>query len=146
MIQPLRTVHQRTFVALALSLPAILITGLGWRRPQEFRASAVRSTKTETTPWHNRILRSDYEHNSDNPRTACVILRLLRELNEPDLLVYWTPASVQDNSLPSHASLLGSYAPGIKFALQPKQRSGNLVLYSLAHQKVLDYAAVESLP
>ena len=33
MIQPLRVVHRRAFVALALVLPAILLIGLGARRP-----------------------------------------------------------------------------------------------------------------
>lgn len=33
MIQPLRTVHRRTFVALAFVLLAILLIGLGARRP-----------------------------------------------------------------------------------------------------------------
>ena len=34
MIQPLRVVHRRAFVALALVLPAILLIGLGARRPR----------------------------------------------------------------------------------------------------------------
>jgi hypothetical protein len=33
MIQPLRAVHSRAFVVLALVLPAILLIGLGARRP-----------------------------------------------------------------------------------------------------------------
>ena len=34
MIQPLRAVHRRAFVALALVLPTILLIGLGARRPR----------------------------------------------------------------------------------------------------------------
>ena len=34
MIQPLRAVHRRAFVALAVVLPAILLIGLGARRPR----------------------------------------------------------------------------------------------------------------
>jgi hypothetical protein len=34
MIQPLRTVHRRGFVGLAVVLPAILAVGLGSRRPR----------------------------------------------------------------------------------------------------------------
>jgi hypothetical protein len=40
MIQPLRTAHRRLFVALAFVLAAILLIGLGARRPQAAHTAA----------------------------------------------------------------------------------------------------------
>jgi hypothetical protein len=34
MIQPLRRVHRRVFVVLAIALPVILFIGLRWRHPR----------------------------------------------------------------------------------------------------------------
>ena len=45
MIQPLRAVHRRTFVALALLLPTILLMGLGARRPRLGPGANVTDTR-----------------------------------------------------------------------------------------------------
>ncbi len=42
MIQPLRVVHRRAFVALSLVLPAILLIGLGARRPHQLTPEHIR--------------------------------------------------------------------------------------------------------
>lgn len=136
-------------MALALLLPTILIVGLGARRANETAFLAVQpenSAPTKAALWHNRTMRSDYGSDPNAPQNTYVIVSPERELNEPDLLIYWVTGPVKGDSLPRQAKLLGSFAAGKKFALPPTQNSGSLVLYSLAHQIVLDYATVERVP
>lgn len=151
MIQPLRTAHRSAFVALALLLPTILIVGLGARTTQKTVVQVAQPKNLAPTAWHNHTMRSEYGRDSNAPQNAYVILSPEREMNEPDLLVYWATEPVKGNSLPSQAELLGSFAAGKRLALPPKQNSGSLVLYSLvlyslAHRAVLDYATVERVP
>jgi hypothetical protein len=49
--------------------------------------------------------------------------------------------------LPSASILIAPYAADEAFALPlEKEGAGNLILYSLAHQTVFDWARVEKLP
>ena len=134
MIQPLRTAHRSAFVALALLLTTILIVGLGARTTQKTVVQVAQPKNLAPTAWHNHTMRSEYGRDSNAPQNAYVIL-----------------SPVKGNSLPSQAELLGSFAAGKRLALPPKQNSGSLVLYSLvlyslAHRAVLDYATVERVP
>jgi hypothetical protein len=76
-----------------------------------------------------------------------VALQPVQDLNEPDLLLYWTANPPQGNALAGKAQLVGNYAAGKAFLLPlSEQRTGYLVLFSLAHQMVLDTARVERMP
>jgi len=49
--------------------------------------------------------------------------------------------------LPSESLLVAPYTAGEAFTLPlDKERAGNLILFSLAHQTVFDSARVEKLP
>ena len=154
MIQPLRTVHRRAFVALAVVLPIILAAGLGARRPRlhpgaraaEISASA-HLRETANMLWRKHAIRTTFYGDSNSPPQIYVVLKPTQELGEPDLLLYWTDNQVQGETLPAQARLLGTFAPGMAFALpQNTVQTGHLVLYSLAHQVVVDTASVEKLP
>ncbi len=153
MIQPLRTVHRRAFVALAIFLPLILALGLGARRSRPVPATPplteVYAGQRSDTQWQKRAIRSRFyagPNTVNHPRDTFVTFDPTPKLNEPDLLVYWVSSEPQ-TSLPPQARLLGALSASRTFTLpQDANGSGYLVLYSLAHQTVVDTARVENLP
>jgi hypothetical protein len=76
-----------------------------------------------------------------------VLMIPAEELNEPDLLLYWSVDPPSGDSLPASARLVGHFIAGKPSVLLPNvDRSGYLVLFSLAHRTVFDTAKVETLP
>jgi hypothetical protein len=153
MIQSLRTVHRRAFVGMAVLLPAVLAVGIGARRPNlrnESLASQLsgsfRLLKSSDAVWRKHAIQTQFYADSTSPSQIYVVLRPAKELNEPDLLLYWTDSTVQGNALPASAELLGVFGTGKALALPQQTGLGNsLVLYSLAHQAVVDSATLEHL-
>jgi hypothetical protein len=154
MIQPLRVVHRRAFVALAVVLPAILLIGLGARRPHlgpSAHATDVPDTgnmvRESSTLWQKHSIQSRFYSKPDRPLDTHVVLLPADGLNEPDLLLYWATNAPQGNVLPGGAQLVGAFATGKAFLLPLNgTRTGHLVLFSPAHQTVFDIARVEKLP
>ena len=154
MIQPLRTVHRRAFVVLALVLPAILLIALGARRPRlgpSAHATDVPDTgsmvRESSTLWQKHSIQSRFYSKPDRPLDTYVVLLPAEGLNEPDLLLYWATNAPQGNVLPWEAQLVGAFATGKAFLLPLNgTRTGHLVLFSPAHQTVFDIARVEKLP
>ena len=154
MIQPLRTVHRFGFVALAFVLPAVIVAGLAARRPRlasgsppaQLPASAQLVRKSGAL-WPKHAMRTEFYSDSDRPGEIDVVLIAAEELNEPDLLLYWSMDPPLGDSLPAGARLVGPFIAGKPFALPLSvSGSGYLVLFSLPHQTVFDTAKVESLP
>ena len=154
MIQPLRTVHRRAFVTLALVLPAILLAGIEARHPgtsltgrsPELPATAY-LVRESNGLWTQHSIATKFYGRSDSPKDIYVVLRPMQPLNEPDLLLYWSTNTPQGKSLPSESLLVAPYTADEGFALPlEKERAGNLILFSLAHQTVFDSARVEKLP
>src|SRR5208282_4000730 len=153
MIQPLRTMHRRAFVVLALILPAILLAGIEARHPG--KSPTGRSPELPPTAylvresnglWTQHSIATKFYGRADRPKDIYVVLRPMQPLNEPDLLLYWSTNSPQGNSLPSESVLVAPYSADGAFALPlEKERAGNLILFSLAHQTVFDSARVEKL-
>ena|SRR5208283_1720197 len=153
MIQPLRTVHRRVFVGLALVLPAILLVGLGARHPRprwsvpaaQLPNSAHLLRKSDTL-WQKQTIRSEFYSDSDRPGDIYVVLHTAQEAIEPDLLLYWSTDQPQGDSVPARAQLLGAFIAGKVFTLPMSLgRTGYLVLFSLPHHTVFDTARVETL-
>jgi hypothetical protein len=154
MIQPLRTLHRRTFTTFAVVLPAILIVGLRARHPQT-RAGVVPNALSSTsellssvgTQWQKHAIGSRFYRDLQHPDMLYVIFDLPPEMNEPDLLLYWSEGLAQGNDLPPQAELLGSLTTQKAFLLPRNLKPpGYLVLYSLAHHHTVDTAALERLP
>ena len=154
MIQPLRAVHRRAFVALALVLPAILLIGLGARRPllgPSTHATDVPHTgnmvRESSTLWQKHSIQSRFYSKADRPLDTYVVLLPAEELNEPDLLLYWAGNAPQGDVLPEEAKLVGAFLTGRAYMLPlNEKRAGHLVLFSQVHQTVFDTAKVEKLP
>jgi hypothetical protein len=154
MIQPLRAVHRRTFVALALVLPTILLMGLGARRPRlgpGANATDIEGTgnmvSESSNLWQKHSIRSTFYSKPDRPLDRYVELLPAQELNEPDLLLYWARNAPEGKVLPGNAQLVGVFSTGTAFLLPLNEKGdGHLVLFSTAHQTVFDTAVVGRLP
>jgi len=153
MIQPLRTVHRLAFVALAFALPVVIVVGLAARRPRlasgsphvQLPASAQLIRKSGTL-WPRHAMRTEFYRDSDRPGEIEVVLIGAEELNEPDLLLYWSVDPPSGDSLPAGARLVGPLIAGRPFVVPLSvSGSGYLVLFSLPRQTVFDTAKVEKL-
>lgn len=154
MIQPLRTVHRRAFVALALVLPTILLIGLGARRPglgPSTRGIDVSGTsnilRESSNLWQKHSIQSKFYSRSNHSQDMYLVLQPVQQLNEPDLLLYWVTNAPKGNVLPPDAQFLDAFTTGKAFLLPlEEKRAGHVVLFSRAHQTVFDTARVEKLP
>jgi hypothetical protein len=154
MIQPLRAIHRRAFFTLAFLLPTILVVGLASRHsrpgPRVLAAQvpvSAHRVRTSDALWQKHAIRTELYSDSDRAQDIYVVLQPVRELNEPDLLLYWAANVPQGNSLPGEAKLVGAFTTGKAFLLPlNEKRAGHLVLFGAAHQAVFDTAAVERLP
>ena len=151
MIQSLRTVHRRSFVSLAVLLPAILVVGLASRHRSTVAqaangASGYISEKIGAR-WEKNAIATELYSESANSEQTYVVLNPGIELLEPDLLLYWTDSDNSVQALSPNARLLGPFNPGEKYLLRSNEaRSGRLVLYSLANGAVVDQARIEKQP
>ena len=154
MIQPLRAIHRRAFVALAVVLPAILLLGLGARRPRlnlDTHATNTADTgnmvRESSDLWQKHAIQSKFDRRSNRPQDIYLVLQPSQELSEPDLLLYWVTNAPQGNVLPADAQLVAAFTTGKAFLLPLEgNRAVHLVLFSPAHQTVFDTARVEKLP
>ncbi len=153
MIQPLRAVHRRAFVALSLVLPAILLLGLEARRTR-FNLDTHATNADDTgntvrqsgTLWQKHSIQSRFYSKPDRPQDIYLVLQPVQELNEPDLLLYWATNAPQGNVLPADAQFVDAFTTGTCFLLRLNRKgTGYLVLFSAAHQTVFDTARVEKL-
>jgi hypothetical protein len=154
MIQPLRSVHRGVVVTLAFVLPVILVAALSARHralplvaPAKQVPASVRLLSSSDRLWQTHAIQTAFYADSNTPESLYVTLQPAQDLGEPDLLLYWATSQPSGDSLPAGAKLLGTFAADKIFALpRDLARGGHLVLYSLAHQSVVDTAAVENLP
>jgi hypothetical protein len=154
MIQPLRTVHRRALVTLAFVLPVVIVAGLGARRPRppsgtlavQLGGSAHLVRKSGTL-WPKHAMQTEFYDDSSRPGDIDVVVSPAEELNEPDLLLYWSAEQPAGDSLPGDARLVGPFIAKKSFVLPlDVARSGYLIWFSLPHQAVFDTAKVEKLP
>jgi hypothetical protein len=97
--------------------------------------------------WQTHAIQTAFYADSNTPENLYVTLQPAQDLGEPDLLLYLATSQPSGNSLPAGAKLLGAFATDKTFTFpRDLARGGHLVLYSLAHQSVIDTAAVEKLP
>jgi hypothetical protein len=149
---------------LAVLLPAGLAAGLAVRAPMPsggtISSALLGSLEPAGEPpffrWYQRGLWGELpiytELVESGDGIVSVILHPVRDLKAPDVLVYWArlPARRGDNlqveRVPEGATLVGSLA-----GTQPRryvlpaaasEHNGRLILYSLAHQRVIGVAVL----
>src|SRR5215470_5733745 len=142
MIQPLRSMHRRGWLALALVLPTVLVVGLTARRPlsradsKTYNSQPRQPIRQSDHLWAKHAIHSAFITDTSHPATVQVVLEPLGDLSVPDLLVYWSPELSGSDSLPTNAVLLGAFENSKPLQLQESNAKGFLVLYSLSHQSV----------
>lgn len=145
MTQSLRRVHRISILLLAFFLPLILTAGLVARhaelesRPvnRRIRSSDDVLLSTATVKGTGGQVRIQLMSAQENSRSAFVYFLTDKPLVEPDVLLYRS-SNRPIASLPADATLLGSFSPENAYAPIPSNSNQSfLILYSLAHQKVL---------
>lgn len=97
--------------------------------------------------WHMHPIQSEFYRDPNNSNQVYVVFHSEQDLSEPDLLLYWFDHESPAGTLPAQAQLLGAFDQKRAFALpQAAEHGGQFILYSLAHQAVVDTVAVENLP
>jgi len=136
MIQLLRQVHARMFVALGIVLPILFVAGVRSRRipaakaHTEIRtspASAERTILIDGTRLAARVFRA--------ASGATVEISSSSSLLGPDVLVY-ASASESKHDVPPDAELLGAFVSGKTYRL-PRENARFVLLYSLARKELL---------
>jgi hypothetical protein len=153
MIQPLRALHRKTFAALAIVLPAMFWIGLRAREVPLRQSSEIVTMpsnmyllRQSDRLWGKHIIQSKFYGDSANGEEVDVLFLPSPEMNDPDLLLYWT-GDLRPATEISGWKLLGTFKAGRIFSLPfDAKRGGHLALYSLAHQEFVDSALVEKLP
>jgi hypothetical protein len=150
MIQPLRNIHRRVFIALAALLPLILVAALKARHPFPVVSTAMLSVPQYSPPlkqpsvaWNKNSFDTEFYADPNNAEGLLVVLRPRRDLDDPDLLLYWAAGNSPGINA---AHLLGSFRAGNAYSLPVEIDRGSLVLYSLAHGEIVDSASIEGLP
>ena len=159
MIRTRRLVHRQMFLFLAVVIPALLFVGLAFRpdvppfsKPDHTlltKAGFAANIPTNLTRIQAGNQTFEIEIQSDASNTSSLFIRSVDPLLKPDLLVYWVPESIKDNSLPNNAMLLGELmGTSFRHMALPKSattQQASLVIYSLAHQDVFTSFPIPSL-
>jgi hypothetical protein len=135
MIQPLRTLHRRTFYVMALIVPTIFIVGIRHQDQQSPHPSPrYAALKGDEAHWPSGLLatRSDRQQ---------ITIHVLKPLRVPDPLLYCAPSTSKLQDLPDEAVLLGPVRDG--GSLPASCNDGSLVLYSLGHRAIVDQLLLE---
>jgi hypothetical protein len=152
MIQPLRTAHRRTFIVLAGVLPVIL--GIALTARPRVVSARIDTAPTEqayarlnqtTAAWGKQTFSTEFYSDAKNGEVRFTLMSV-HNLDEPDLLLYWSAQSGTNSPDLSGAHLLGSFRQAKSYSLPTGTQRASLILYSLAHSEIVDSARVEGLP
>jgi hypothetical protein len=153
MIQPLRTAHRRIFLGLAAILPAVIVAGLSMRSGRAMKTAAeantlqnVERSSLSSFVSQKKTFTAKFYSDAGSPSAARFVVQPLRELSDPDLLLYWTEGTEIMSLDMSRAHFLGSFPTAKSFSIPTGQQKGLLILYSPAHRAVVDSAHVEGVP
>ena len=158
MILPLRRRHRRMFTVIAILLPVAFVAGVAARRPipttappeallsprQTFSQSAWNRSDLFT----NVAIRVQLLHDAANTNRSALQFSPPKDFVKADLLVYWLPAeSILKDNIPDDAVLLGAFVSGQPLPMPPTvaQKSGRLILYSLADHEILSVSQPATL-
>jgi hypothetical protein len=136
MIQPLRRVHERMFLALAIVLPILFVAGVRSRQISKSNMPVAAHTPLATAQ-HTLLIngtRVAARFFRDGSGTT-VEFNFSADLLVPDVLVY-ASASESKRDVPADAVLLGAFVSRETYRL-PSENSRFVLLYSLARRELL---------
>jgi len=152
-----RRLHRRMFTALAFIVPAMLGAALIWRPtvpPVADIDPALRAPGGFPDPgeWRPRVVDTGKHtfqvQGRANPdgKGATLVIRPETVLLKPDLLVYWAPRDDVAQQITDDAILVGSLSGTSRRLLRLPEAAasgdGELLVYSLAHQEIVDRIAL----
>jgi hypothetical protein len=152
MIHHLRHAHHKIFVVLGVLLPVIFLAGVISRQPSPMMnilPTGLEPARNYSEPMvpakifsfvHSRVVAKVSSLQPGNTLFTAEIFGRQASV-KPDVLVYWVsgnPGEISD--LPAQAILLGELGTSPLALPARAQRSGVLVLYSLADGQVVDFS------
>ena len=161
MIQSLRHRHRLTIMMLTVLLPLIFVCGLLARKaaPVSARLPVIRLDQSpgqfvvirdEPALWKDQSIKTRLLKPGNDATKVLLELTPLRDPGEPDVLVYVSEEKPADDRVADRALLLGSLngAHPVRFVMPDKFAAStiHLILYSLAHHKVIATAELSPLP
>jgi len=157
MTLPLRRRHRRMFAVIGILLPVAFVAGVAARKPIPATASNALLPPRQTfsqSGWNrsglftNVGVRVQLLHDAANTNRIALQISTPKDFVKADLLVYWLPAdSILKDNIPDDAVLLGAFASGQPLPMPPTvaQKSGRLILYSLADHEILSVSQLATL-
>lgn len=146
MIAPLRRRHRWMITVLSLVVPLLFFAALSQRPQHDLNRTDVDRRDTSQTErltpfFDNSTIEGRLLHEGASTKLQVTTLAAPRQ---PDLLLYWSPgpasADLPSAGLPSDAVLLGPLPARAhrSYHLPPAITDEHLLLYSLAHQELID--------
>lgn len=138
MIQPLRRVHARAFLALSIFLPILFIGGVRSRRTSPASPTTQAQAHTSSALSERTIVIDGARVSVKVFREgagAAVEITCSPELLAPDVLIY-ASTSESKTDVPTDAVLLGTFVSGKTYRL-PSANSRFVLLYSLPRKELL---------
>lgn len=146
MIQPLRTTHRISFMALAIALPLLLAAAVVSRKP------ISESGLAHTTPTAGQQI-GEFRFLIDGKRISLSFNRLTGgstdryalhaesgEVSLPETLLYWSPSGATD-AIPADATLIGPIKVDRPITVpQEYVSSGSLLLFDAPHRRVVAHS------
>lgn len=144
-------------LSLAIALPAAFAVGIATRQEVPVaKAGALgpglenhnqTAIWTRSDLWEKQAIQTRLLRTGPGLGQLAIELSAMDRIVRPDVLVYWVPGEKRvENSLPDDAFLLGSFEPSIATPLTLPEptlnRTGALVLYSLADQEIVTVSKV----
>ena len=152
MIQPLRDMHARVFIASAIALPVLFLSALLSRENLPAESHKPTGKTMNAVDTHPQLTfsadrtRINVRVFDSEPRGSAIEFQLIPQtpLHAPDVLVYWSQTKPETN-LSSGMQLLGEFRPDERYRLSAAV-PGFVVLYSLAHREILGAFPVGTAP
>jgi len=158
MILPLRRRHRRMFAVIGILLPVAFVAGVAARKPMPTAApsDAILSPRQtfSQSGWNrsdlftNVAVRVQLLQDAENTNRIALQISLPKNFVKADLLVYWLHAeSILKDNIPDDAVLVGAFVSGQPLPMPPTvaQKSGRLILYSLADHEILSVSQPATL-
>ena len=155
MNKSLRKTHRYILTILAVVLPVFFVISLLGRRPMPVMEPMPLRPVDQSMPvtladrshlWSEWNVVTRIVADQLPPTRLAVELIPHEYLKTPDPLLYWHPGSRQAGQLPGDAYLLGSISGmAVQRFVLPEAAfgaPGQLIIYSLAHQQVVDRATM----
>ncbi len=139
MIRTHRRRHLSFFVVLAVLVPVVFTWSITRRQVVPFAENEKSATRliAKLDPWQKKAATGEILE-SDTGRFLQIVLNPDSRIADP--LVYISSQAPNSQALPNDARLLGIPGTLITF---PDLSSGYLIVYSLAHEQVIDFVPFE---